>query len=544
MFKVNVNNKEMVYEHKITLEAIAESLNIKAYCAKVDNRLRELTYYLNRDSKVEFLDLKDIEGVSIYQTTLRYLLVYAIKRIVPKGVVKFSQNISRSFLCTVNGVRENQAFLDKLTEEMDKIIKENYPIIRTKVSKTEAEKIFAGEGFYDKIEILKYREENTVHTYKCNDYYNYMYGYMLPSTGYIDKFKLTLHKPGFLLQYPRSEENGAIPDFEDSPSLSSVINDAYKWSKTCRIENLASMNSFTNTREYVDFVNMCETAHNNRLAYLGDLIKKNIKNIKLIAIAGPSSSGKTTFSNRLRVELMSRGIFPLLISIDNYYKGHDETPIDENGKLDYEHIEAIDLDYFNQQLTELTEGKTVILPEYDFKDGERKQGASVKLGKNQPIIIEGIHALNERLTSSMAREEKYKIYITPYPQINIDNHNPIRVTDIRLLRRIVRDAQFRKTTPEETFKMWPSVRRGEFKWIYPFQEEADFIFNTELTYEIMVMKKYAMPVLQSIADDSEYFITANRLIKFLKYVKVIDEKYVPCNSILREFIGGSCFYDR
>ena len=479
----------------------------------------------------------------MYQSTLRYLLVKAINNLYPKLSVKFSQHISRSFLCVVNGVKENQEFIDAVKEELNKIIKADLPIERIKVTKAEASKIYDKQGFLDKIDVLKYRQEEIVNMYKCEDYYNYMYGYMLPRTSYIEEYNLLPYQPGFLVQYPRSEVKGNIPEFEESFKLHNMIQEAYKWSKTCKIANIATMNEFTNDREFVDFVNMCETKHNNMLADLGLKIKENIENIKLIAIAGPSSSGKTTFSNRLRVELMSRGIFPVMISCDDYYLNREDTPLDEEGKPDFEHIEAIDLKYFNEQLSDLIAGKEVTLPVFNFKTGLREKGRTVKLEKNQPIIIEGIHALNERLTSSIKRENKYKIFISPFPQINIDNHNPIMVTDIRMLRRIVRDNKFRKTSPEKTFSMWPSVRRGEFRWIYPCQEEADYVYNTELTYEIMVMKKYALPALREISNDSPYFIEANRLIKFLKWIKDIEDKYVPCNSVLREFIGDSCFYE-
>ena len=543
MFKITVNNKKYCYEDKKLLKELAADLGITCYGAKVNNRIRELTYYVNSDANVDFVDLSDPDGVRIYQSTLRFLIVMAIKNLYPKVVVRFSQYISRSFLCTVSGIKETTEFVNQVDEELKRIIAMDYPIERVKLSKEEAIKIYEKEGYQDKIDILKYREENFVNLYKCNDYYNYMYGYMLPSTGYISGYDLMSYYPGFIVRYPRSETKGEIPDFEDSVALGKMIREAYQWSRNCHISSLADMNELTNDRDFVDFVNMCETKHNNMLADLGLKIKSRIDEIKIIAIAGPSSSGKTTFCNRLRVELMSRGIFPLMISIDDFYLPKEKAPLDEDGKPDFEHIEALDLKYFNHILNELIEGNEVTLPVFNFNTGQREEGKKVKLAANQPILIEGIHALNEKLTSSIPREMKYKIYISPFPQINIDNHNPIIVTDIRMLRRVVRDNNFRATSPEKTFLMWPSVRRGEFRWIYPCQEEADYVYNTELTYEIMVMKKYALPALKTIDNNSPYFIEANRLIKFLKYVKDIDDRYVPCNSILREFIGNSCFYD-
>ena len=301
------------------------------------------------------------------------------------------------------------------------------------------------------------------------------------------------------------------------------------------------MNSHVSEETVVDFVNMCETKHNNMLAELGQIIEKDIDNIRLIAIAGPSSSGKTTFSNRLRIELMSRGINPLRISIDDYYLPKNQAPLDENGNPDLEHIEALDIDLFNEHMLKLIQGEEITLPSFNFKTGIREDGLKCKVDSKTPIIIEGIHALNDILTSSIPKHQKFKIYISPQIQINVDNHNPISLTDIRLLRRIVRDKKSRNTSAEKTLEMWSSVRRGEFNWIYPNQEGANYIFNSELTYELCVMKKYALPALQAINNDHPYFIMANRLIKFLKHFKDIDDKFVPCNSLLREFLGNGDF---
>ena len=294
--------------------------------------------------------------------------------------------------------------------------------------------------------------------------------------------------------------------------------------------------------ELIDFVNMCEIKHTNELHELASEIIEKRKEIKLIAIAGPSSSGKTTFSMRLRITLMSLGLKPVMISIDDYYLPRSSAPLDEFGQPDLEHIESLDIERFNNDIHKLTNGEEVTLPRYDFKRGVITNGKTIKVEENTPIIIEGIHALNDRLTSKVSRNQKYKIYIAPQTQLHIDDHNPISITDLRLLRRIVRDSKYRNAPATETMAMWPSVRRGEFKWIYPFQEGADFVFNTELSYEFGVLKKFALPQLQAIPRDSEYFIMANRLVKFLKYFIDIPEELVPCNSLLREFIGGSCFH--
>ena len=545
MYKVKINNQEYIFNENKTLETIANELNIKAYVAKVNNRLRELTFYLNFDCEVEFLDLTETEAVRVYQTTLRYIIAMALKRIDKNANLIFNDYVSKSFIGLLNNTKYNlnSNYLNELKEEIKNIIKNNYPIVRHKEDKNKVLEIYKNEGYVDKYNVLQYREDETVNYYCCDGYIDYMYGYMLPSTGYIKDYEIKLHHPGFIVQYPRAEEGGVIPNFKDDPSFGKMIKQAWDWKELCGVDNISSMNSFTNTKEYIQFINMCETKHNDNLAEIGNIVKNNINDIKLILIAGPSSSGKTTFTNRLKIELMTKGIKPVMISMDDYYVNREETPLGDDGKPDFESLYALNIDLFNQQLVELIQGQEVTLPYFDFEEGKSKQGKTVKLEKNQPILIEGIHALNEEVTSLIPKHQKFKIFISPHPQLNIDDHNPIMSTDLRLLRRIVRDARTRNTSPSRTFSLWGNVRKGEFKWIYPWQKEADYVFNTSLTYEIMIMKKYALPALLSIKSNDEYYIQANRLIKFLKYVKDVDDKYVPCNSILREFIGDSCFYD-
>jgi len=366
---------------------------------------------------------------------------------------------------------------------------------------------------------------------------------MVLSTGYLKHFKLRLYSPGILIQYPRAERGGIIPPFEDEPTYGQTLKKANLWAKTCKSETIAEINEHVSNGGTVDFVNMCETRHNNSLAELGNIIARNIDSTRVIAIAGPSSSGKTTFSHRLRIELMTRGIHPVKVSIDDYYLDRDQIQPDENGKYDFEDINTIDIDLFNQHLLALINGEEVDMPIFNFKEGRRIRTQKVRISAHSPIIIEGIHALNEILTSSIPRDQKFKIYIAPHIQTNLDNHNPISVTQFRLLRRLVRDHKFRGFDAEKTISVWNSVRRGEFKWIYENQEGVDYVFNSELSYELCVMKKHALPLLQKIDKNSEYYITANSLVKFLKYFKDIEDWLVPCNSLLREFIGESCFAD-
>jgi len=542
MFKVIVDKKEFEFADKITLNELSKKLNKKSYVAIVNNTLRELNFYINFDCEVEFLGLDDFEAVKVYETSLRYLIIMALEKLYPNVVVNFTQSISRSIACTVENVGiVDLEFLNKLENEMRRLVELDLPITRSTISLEEACKIYSEKKYFDKVNVLKYRKEDTVNIYKCDDYVNYLYGYMVPSTGLLKDFKLGLYHPGFVVQYPRAEFGGNIPKFESSLSFGRMIKEAEKWSKNCMCYDIPHLNKHAESVSVIDLINMCETKHTNMLADLGQKIKDDIENIRLICIAGPSSSGKTTFSHRLRLQLMTRGIKPVKISMDDYYKDRDLAPLDSDGKPDLEHVEALDLKLFNEHLLSLIEGKEITLPVFNFKTGKREWGEKLKVDINSPIIIEGIHALNEEVTKLIPKFQKFKIYISPTPQINIDNHAPIRPTELRMLRRIVRDLQFRKTDPRDTFAMWASVRRGEFKWIYPFQEEADYIFNTELTYELGVMKKHAINALKKINRRDEFYVQANRLIKFLKYVVDIDDKYVPCNSLLREFIGGSCF---
>ncbi|CCY07837.1 phosphoribulokinase/uridine kinase family protein [Coprobacillus sp. CAG:698] len=545
MFIIKINNQNYSFEDKIVLKDLAKDFMPNAIVAKVNNRLRELNYYINYNCEVEFLDLTKFDAVRVYETSLRYLLIMALEKIDPKIVVHFNQCISRSISCTLSNTKEkvSKPFIDKLEIEMRKLIEQDLPITRTTISKEEAIKIYTEKGYLDKVEVLKYRPEDTVNMYTCCGYVNYMFGYMVPSTGLLKDFVLQVYYPGFIVRIPRAECGGKIPPFEEAPVFQQMIQDAQKWAKMIKCVNLPMLNKYVDDGKVCDLVNICETKHNNMLSELGEQIYKRRDSLRLVCIAGPSSSGKTTFSHRLKIELLSRGLKPIKISMDDYYRNREDCPKDEKGDYDLEHVNALDLELFNENLLSLIEGEEIEEPTFDFKLGKRVKGEKVRIDKDTIIIIEGIHALNEEVTKLIPKPQKYKIFISPFSQLNIDNHNPIPASEIRLLRRIVRDAKYRKTDPSETFAMWPSVRRGEFKWIYPCQEEADYVFNTELTYELCVMKKYALSALSVIDRDNEYYVQANRILKFLKYVKDIDEKYVPCNSLLREFIGDSCFYN-
>ena len=542
-FTLKFQDQEKSFDKKVALLDLVDDPQKEFVCAKVNNRIRELTYEVYYDADVEFLTVRDADAIPIYETSLRYLVAMAFKRAYPELEVRFSYNVSRSiFVQILNDSRHSDmSMVRRIEEEMQTIVAADFPLNRMIVTKEEAKNIYEDKKFTDKLELLKYRPEKTVHLYDCDGYLNYMYGRMVPSTGYLKKYKIRLYSPGIIIQYPRAEAGGDIPKFEDAPTFGKTLKASHAWGKIAGADSVSGINEHIKKDGVIDFINMCETRHNRMLVELGNMIESDIDTIRLICIAGPSSSGKTTFSNRLRIELLSRGIKPIRLSIDDYYLPKSEVPKDENGDPDLESINALDIELFNQNMLDLISGKEVQLPRFDFKLGHRVLGRKLKVSFSQPIIIEGIHALNDLLTINIPKHQKFKIYISPQAQINFDNHNPMSLTDLRLLRRIVRDKKYRNASAEETMSMWPSVRKGEFTWIYNTQEGADFVFNSLLSYELSVMKKYAMPLLSNIDTNSVYFPVAERLIRMLKYFDDMPDEWVPSNSLLREFIGGSCY---
>jgi len=541
--KIIIGDEVREFDKSVRVLDLIDDPNKKYMVAKVNNRLRELSYKFDSDAVVEFLELDHSEAMHVYETSLRYLISMAFKKVYPTYSIKFKYSLSRSVFCYITNV-ENvniEEILISIEKEMRHLVAQDLPFIRETIFKDEAIKLYDENKYQDKIDVLKYRPDQTVHLYQCDDYKNYMYGYMVPSTGYLKQFKFRPYDVGFLIQYPRSDYNKQIPEFEDAPKYVDTLREASIWADIVDAGTVSDLNKHIERNKVVDFVHMCEAKHNAMLTEIGDLVKREKDRIRLIAIAGPSSSGKTTFSNRLRIELMTRGLRPITISLDDYYLNREDIPEDENGNVDLEHINTLDIELFNKNMVDLIAGKEVDIPFFDFGSKSRGGYKKLKVTNDNPIIIEGIHALNNLLTEMIPKEQKFKIFISPQIQMNLDNHNPISITDLRLLRRIVRDKKFRDASATRTLSMWDSVRRGEFKWIYPHQENADYVYNSGLQYELNILKKYALPTLMEIPNDSEYYITANRLIKFLKYFVDIDDEKVPCNSLLREFIGGSCF---
>ncbi len=507
----------------------------------VGTMLKDLNYTLTTDSEVKLLTLKDSDGCRIYEATLRFIVAMAISNIYPKARVEYNYSVSRSVFANVTGI--GHAFtienFNEVKKEVERIIKADYDLTFTSNLKDESIRLFSERNMHDKVRIIEKRKNNESHYYECNGYIDYMYLPLLSKTGDVAKYKLLFYAPGFLIMFPRYELGGEIPEFINEPVFQKTLKEANIWARISGCDTILDIND-TASSNSKQFINVCEARHSRQLAQLGDKIEANCNNLRMILIAGPSSSGKTTFTSRLKVELLSRGIKPLMISMDDFYKVSDY-PKDEFGKDDYEHIEAVDLKLFDETIFKLIQGEEVSLPEFDFVKKERRFNEPIKIQKNTPILIEGIHALNEKIAPSVPFDQKFKIFIAPLGQYKFDYHSPISLSDSRLIRRMVRDNYYRGTGCEKTIEMWDSVRRGEFKWIYPCQNNADFVFNSDLTYEICVLKKHALPILEAVDSNSKYFRVCRKLIRYLKLVEPIDDDWVPCNSILREFIGNSIF---
>lgn len=541
MLKIKVNNNLKVFNKPISLHELCSD---KQYlCATCNNRLKEMSYVIHDDCEVKFLNVQDPSAMRVYETTLRFLILKALYNLDPQKHYFYHNSVSRSYLLTsTDDDCLNDQLLNDLKTELAKLIKKDLRIERVKVSYQEALDIYRRQGMLDKIDILKFRENMQVNLYKCEDYYNYLYGYMAYSSSYVANYSLRIHNPGILVSYPRADLNGHLPLYQPNVVYDKAASLALDTAQFFKLNQISQINHYMEHNNYLELINLSECMHNRELCEVGDRIAKNIRNIRLILIAGPSSSGKTTFTNRLRINLSTRGIKPVMISLDDYYKPLNEIPLKEDGQQDFEDINALDIQRFNQDMLDLIQGKVVFLRQRDNKTKEIiLHGKKCQLQENSLIIIEGIHALNPYLSNSIANKHKYKIYISPLLALNIDNHSPINPTDARLLRRIVRDKKFRNLKTVTTFKLWQSVRDGEFKWIYPYADNIDFVFNSNLFYELWIMKDHAILALQEIQADSPFYIEANRLLKFLKYIKQFPDTYVPSNSIIREFIGGSSY---
>lgn len=511
----------------------------------VNGKLQELRKRVKSDCTLDFETTGGSIGHETYKRSMSLLLVKSIydaysREKVQKVRIHFS--VSKGYYCTVDGdVVLNQEFLDKVEGRMRELAEKDIPIDKRSVGTDEAVALFHRHGMYDKEKLFEYRRVSRVNIYNMNEFEDYFYGYMVPSAGYLKYFKLYLYDEGFVLQMPTRREPTHVPEFVPQNKLFHVLKEATKWGDMQGIETVGALNDKVTKGDVQELVLVQEALQEKKIAEIASKIA-NCKNIKFVLVAGPSSSGKTTFSHRLSIQLRANGLVPHPLAVDNYFVEREETPKDENGEYDFECLEAVDIALFNLQMQQLLNGEEVVIPRFNFVNGHKEfDGKVKKLGANDVLVIEGIHCLNPKLTEKLADENKFKIYISALTQLNIDEHNRIPSTDGRLLRRIVRDAYTRGSSAQRTIRMWESVRRGEEKNIFPYQEEADEMFNSALIYELAVLKPYVERLLFSIDKNCPEYLEAKRLLKFLDYFVGIGSENIPMNSLLREFVGGSCF---
>jgi uridine kinase len=512
--------------------------------ALLDNKLRELTFFADRPGKLEFLDLTTTEGARIYHRSLTFLFIYAARLLFPEAQIKVEHSLGKALFCEISKEPELTSKEVTLLEwKMRELVRLDLPFVRKKLTLPEAMETFRLEGFDDKLTLYRYLKKELLTVYSLGEMHNCLHGYMLPGTGCLRVFALEYHHPGLVLHFPDENNPADVSPFNPQPKLFEIFRESEKWSRILGFGTVGIMNDLFTRGEGPDIVRIAEALHEKKIARIADMISERGRDICIILVAGPSSSGKTTFSQRLRTQLLVNGIRPFPVSLDDYFVDRKHTPLDEANNLDFEHLEAIDLELFNQHLLRLINGEEVEIPTFNFFTGAREyKGKKIKLAKDQPLIIEGIHGLNERLTQAVPRQRKFKIYVSALTSLNVDWHTRIHTTDTRLLRRIVRDSQFRGVDAQATIRRWPSVRRGEDRNIFNFQEEADIMFNSALVYEFAVLKELAEPLLQNIAAHEREYVDANRLLTFLSCFVPLDALEVPSNSILREFIGESCFY--
>lgn len=544
-----VNGEERVYPRGTSLKDVArdrQGLYASAIvAAKVNNSIRDLQAVLTGHCKVEFLDLHTEDGSKTYQRSLTFVMIAAISELFPHGEVTVEHSLSKGLYCEVYLGRDlTPEDVVNIEERMRRIVAEDRPIIKQELPLAEAIALVVKAGQTEKVKLLQQLKRSSVTIYYCGSVYDYLSGTMVPSTGYLPSFELKYYQPGLILRFPGKERPDCIPPYEEQPKLAEIFAEAERWGKILNCGYVATLNTYVQNEQFVDLIRVAEALHEKKIAQIADFISEHRSEVRVILVAGPSSSGKTTFAQRLGIQLRVNGVRPVSISLDDYFVDRAHTPRDEKGDYDFESIEAIELTLFNDHLTRLLAGQEVEIPYYNFLNGQREyRGDKIKLATDQPVIIEGIHGLNERLTTAVSREHKVKIYISALTQLSIDNHNRIPTTDARLIRRIVRDSQFRGHDAIKTLKIWPSVRRGEERNIFPYQEDADIMFNSALIYELAVLKQYAEPLLEKVTKTEPEYSEARRLLNFLSYFEQINDcDDIPTNSILREFIGKSCFH--
>lgn len=521
-------------------DEIAKSRN-KVIACRFNNEVKSLSYEIDSDGKIELIDLTDKDGIRIYRRGLIYIIGKAFYETYPEALLTINYQLSNSLLGEVDNMKVTKEMIEKVDKKVKEIIKRDAEIKKVAMTKEEAEKFYQENHTLKGKLQLDVKNKKEIMLYYCEDYYNYFYGVMPLSTGIIDIYELLEYDGRFLVRYPSRKNPNELPEFKENKKLLATLDEYEDLHETLNVHTLYKLNKIIDENRIKDYILLDEALHEKKMAQIADDIVKRGK-VKVVLIAGPSSSGKTTFARRLGLQLRLNGLKPVTISVDNYFVERNQNPKDEFGNYDFECLEAIDIDLFNSHILKLLNGEEIKVPTFDFEHGTKLyKGNTMKLEDDQILVIEGIHCLNDKLTPLIPKEQKYKVYISALTVLNIDYYNRISTTDTRLIRRIVRDNQFRGYSALHTLKMWDSVNRGEERNIFPYQEEADSMFNSSLIYELAVLKDYAMPLLKEIDNSHPEFSEAKRIYRMLGYFESIPGEYVPQNSLLREFIGGSIF---
>ena len=539
--KINFEDNILEVQKGTKVSDIVDKNRENVIACLVNNEVKSLNYEINEECNIKQIDTSNKDGSRVYTRGLSYIMAKAFKEVCPEALLTVNYTLTNAFFCDVEAVEITEELIKKVDIKMKEIIEKDLEIRRVTMTKEEAEEFYEREKTLNGRLQVDAKPKSEITLYYCEEYFNYFYGVMPLSTGYIKKYEIFKYMDGFLLRYPSRENSNEILPYTETKRLLKALDEYDDISKVLNANTLYKLNKLVKEGKSREIILESETLHEKKMAQICDKIAEN-KNVRIILIAGPSSSGKTTFANKLGMGLRLNGLKPVTLSVDNYFVNREDTPKDEEGNYDFECIEAVDLGLFNSQLKDLLEGKEVELPEYNFREGKKEyKGKKLKIDADEVLVIEGIHCLNDKLTEIVPNEQKFKIYISALTVLNLDYFNRISTTDTRIIRRIVRDNRTRGYSAIKTLGMWYSIGRGEKRNIFPYQEQADVVFNSSLVYELSVLKKHVLPLLEEIDNTNEEYAEAKRLAEFLKYFEDIEEEYIPNNSLLREFIGGSCF---
>lgn len=541
-------NTVKAYPIGTTLEQIKEDLNVKLanpVCgALVNHKVKELSFSVVKPKRVEFIDYTHIDGRRLYVRSLLYLLYVAVRETFPQVKLKILNGISQGYYCEFIGMERSitESDIFELKSEMRRWVEMDLPFEKRGLPTQEAVDELAKQGLEEKAKLFEQQGMLFSFLYFLNGYANYFYGHHVPSTGYLTTFDIVPYFDGILLQVPKAENFHELNEVVYQEKLFEIFKEHKKRAELLNVPNLGMLNEYTVNGKAGDIIKISEALHEKKIAEIANMIDERREHVKVVLLAGPSASGKTTMCKRLAVQLAVNGITPHMISLDDYFVDREKTPVDEHGNYDFERLEAIDVAFFNEQLQQLFDGKEIELPKFNFILGRREpSGTKLKLGEGHLLIVEGIHGMNPGLMPGIRNGRTFKIFLSALTQISIDDHNHISTTDNRLIRRMIRDSKYRGYSATDTIKRWPSVRAGEEKNIFPYQENADIMFNSALIYELAVLKKYVEPLLKAVPEVNEEFCEANRLLKFFSYFQHIDDEEIPPTSLIREFLGGSSF---